>query len=43
MTPNSYCRSFKRAIGVSPTEYLNQIRRHHTKEMLGPLKMWLLQ
>jgi AraC-like DNA-binding protein/ABC-type Fe3+-hydroxamate transport system substrate-binding protein len=36
LTPNAFCRSFKRATGLSPTDYLNGIRIHHAKEQLGP-------
>ncbi|MEI7026902.1 AraC family transcriptional regulator [Paenibacillus sp. y28] len=36
LTPNAFCRSFKRAHGVSPTDYLNRIRINAAKEQLSP-------
>jgi AraC-like DNA-binding protein len=36
LTPNAFCRSFKRATGASPTDYLNRIRINHAKEQLTP-------
>ncbi|MFC0215820.1 helix-turn-helix domain-containing protein [Paenibacillus chartarius] len=36
LTPNAFCRSFKRTTGHSPTDYLNQIRIHHAKAQLSP-------
>ncbi|MDF2938651.1 MAG: transcriptional regulator [Paenibacillaceae bacterium] len=35
LTPTSYSRSFKKAMGVSPVEYLNGIRIHHSKLLLN--------
>ncbi|MDO3676486.1 AraC family transcriptional regulator [Paenibacillus ehimensis] len=36
LTPNAFCRSFKRATGMSQTEYLNRIRIERAKERLSP-------
>lgn len=35
LTPSSYSRSFKREKGLSPVEYLNQIRLTHAKKLLS--------
>lgn len=34
LTPTAYCRSFKRVNGVSPLDYLNQLRINDAKEQL---------
>lgn len=34
LTPNAYCRSFKRATGLSPIDYLNRIRIEDAKKQL---------
>ncbi|TNJ65433.1 AraC family transcriptional regulator [Paenibacillus hemerocallicola] len=36
LTPNAFCRSFKRTIGLSPTDYLNKVRIDRAKERLSP-------
>jgi AraC-like DNA-binding protein len=36
LTPNAFCRSFKKTTGVSSTDYLNGIRIQHAKEQLAP-------
>jgi len=36
LTPNAFCRSFKRATGMSQTDYLNRIRIERAKELLAP-------
>ncbi|MDF2670452.1 MAG: btr 3 [Paenibacillus sp.] len=36
LTPNAFCRSFKRVTGLAPTDYLNRIRIEHAKEQLSP-------
>ncbi|MCU6793546.1 helix-turn-helix domain-containing protein [Paenibacillus sp. WQ 127069] len=36
LTPNAFCRSFKKVTGTSPTDYLNRIRIQQAKEKLGP-------
>ncbi|MFD0681080.1 MULTISPECIES: helix-turn-helix domain-containing protein [unclassified Paenibacillus] len=35
LTPSSYCRSFKKAKGLAPTDYLNQIRIEQAKKRLA--------
>lgn len=35
LTPTSYSRSFKKVMGVSPVDYLNGIRIHHSKLLLN--------
>ncbi|UKS28450.1 AraC family transcriptional regulator [Paenibacillus sp. HWE-109] len=34
LTPNAFCRSFKRATGISFTDYLNRVRIKHAKDRL---------
>lgn len=34
MTPSSYCRAFKRATGMTPSEYLTHLRMKEAKELL---------
>ncbi|WP_425592747.1 helix-turn-helix domain-containing protein [Brevibacillus parabrevis] len=34
LTPSSYCRAFKRAVGMTPGEYLTQLRMDEAKAML---------
>ncbi|MEC0231677.1 AraC family transcriptional regulator [Paenibacillus alba] len=36
LTPNAFCRSFKRATGISFTDYLNRVRIKHAKDQLTP-------
>ncbi|MFE5321925.1 AraC family transcriptional regulator [Paenibacillus sp. NPDC056579] len=36
LTPNAFCRSFKRKTGLSPTDFLNRIRIDHAKLLLSP-------
>jgi ABC-type Fe3+-hydroxamate transport system substrate-binding protein len=36
LTPNAFCRSFKRATGISFTDYVNRVRINHAKERLTP-------
>ncbi|GAA3401228.1 AraC family transcriptional regulator [Paenibacillus hodogayensis] len=36
LTPNAFCRSFKRVTGVSPTDYINRIRIERAKDLLSP-------
>ncbi|WP_159885901.1 helix-turn-helix domain-containing protein [Paenibacillus puerhi] len=36
LTPNAFCRGFKRRTGCSPTQYLNQLRIQRAKEVLSP-------
>ncbi|WP_179233090.1 helix-turn-helix domain-containing protein [Paenibacillus rigui] len=36
LTPNAFCRSFKRTTGLSPTDYLNRIRIEQAKQLLSP-------
>lgn len=35
LTPSSYCRSFKKTKGISPMDYLNQIRIEQAKQLLA--------
>lgn len=35
LTPSSYCRAFKRAVGMTPGEYLTQLRMEEAKAMLS--------
>jgi len=35
LTPTSYCRSFKKAKGVAPMDYLSRIRIEHAKQLLA--------
>lgn len=35
MTPSSYCRAFKRATGMTPSEYLTHLRMKQAKELLA--------
>jgi len=36
LTPNAFCRSFKRTTGQSPTDYLNSLRIEKAKQLLSP-------
>ncbi|WP_204604550.1 helix-turn-helix domain-containing protein [Cohnella boryungensis] len=36
LTPNAFCRSFKRATSLSPTDYLNRLRIEKAKQRLSP-------
>ncbi|MGN7470677.1 AraC family transcriptional regulator [Brevibacillus sp. SAFN-007a] len=35
LTPSSYCRAFKRAVGMTPGEYLTQLRMEEAKALLS--------
>jgi AraC-like DNA-binding protein len=34
LTPNSYCRAFKKATGLTPSRYLTRLRMNRAKQLL---------